>query len=69
MSRLLELMSDVEARKAIAFQSKHNECDGSAGAIGGAVTYSFTPTGLGFIVVLRCSICKQEENVTDFENW
>lgn len=38
------------------------------GAIGGKYTWSFTQTGLGCIMVLKCA-CGEEIDVTDYENW
>ena len=39
------------------------------GAIGGRITYCFTATGLGIILVVKDAVTKQELNVTDFDNW
>ena len=38
------------------------------GAIGGRFTYSFTPTGLGCIVTVKCG-CGEELNLTHEEEW
>ena len=38
------------------------------GAIGGATTFCFTPTGLGDILVVKCT-CGAEVNLTDFDSW
>lgn len=38
------------------------------GAIGGALTYSFTPTGLGVCVVVKHS-SGETLDLTDYENW
>jgi len=37
------------------------------GAIGGDLTYKFTPTGLGTILVVQS--CGQELNLTDYASW
>ena len=37
------------------------------GAIGGDTTYSFTPTGLGVIKVIKCF--HKELDITNYENW
>ncbi len=37
------------------------------GAIGGSTTYSFTPTGLGVITIVKCA-CGKEIDITD-TNW
>lgn len=38
------------------------------GAIGGVMSFRFTPTGVGTAVVVLCG-CGHEENVTDFDSW
>ena len=38
------------------------------GAIGGALTYSFTPTSVGTAVRVKCA-CGAEVNLTDYESW
>lgn len=45
--------------------------DGSfkGGAIGGNFTLEITPTGLGYIYVVKDSYTKTEINLTDFGNW
>lgn len=39
-----------------------------SGAIGGRFTYTFTPTGLGVIVTVKCA-CGAEVDVTDYWSW
>ena len=39
------------------------------GAIGGHLTYCFTPTGLGIIVKVQCGHCKEEIDVSDYDHW
>lgn len=38
------------------------------GAIGGAYTWEFTPTGLGTVTKVRCS-CGEELDLTDYDSW
>lgn len=38
------------------------------GAIGGRLTFTFTPTGLGEIVKVKCA-CGEELDLTDYEGW
>lgn len=38
------------------------------GAIGGAYTYTFTPTSLGTVVRCECA-CKDYLDVTDYDDW
>ena len=39
-----------------------------AGAIGGRLSYQFTPTGLGTAITVKCA-CGEEENLTDYDSW
>lgn len=43
--------------------------DGYNGAIGGALTYSFTPTSVGDIVKVYDSRTKAEYDLTDYDSW
>jgi hypothetical protein len=38
------------------------------GAIGGRLTYHFTPTSIGLGVSVSCA-CGSEVNITEYENW
>lgn len=37
------------------------------GAIGGGITYEFTPTGLGIVTIVRYG--DHELNLTDYSSW
>lgn len=50
------------------FQHDHEKCFKST-AIGGQFTFSFTPTGIGIVTTIKCSICKEEKTLTDFSLW
>lgn len=39
------------------------------GAIGGAISYTFTPTSIGVVATVTHAITKEELNVTDFDSW
>lgn len=38
------------------------------GAIGGKITYSFTPTRIGITQVISCA-CGEELDLTDYDSW
>lgn len=38
------------------------------GAIGGRMSFTFTPTGLGQITKIKCA-CGDEVDVTQYEHW
>ena len=61
--KIKELQKDVDP---------HLTCNGEvpyAGAIGGRLTYSFTPTGLGTIVVVKCGLTDEELDLTEYDLW
>ena len=39
------------------------------GSCGGELTYSFTPTSLGVVVVVRNGVTGESINLTDYDNW
>lgn len=43
-------------------------CKTYAGAIGGRISITFTPTGLGTCIEAKC-ICGEKIDLTDAENW
>jgi hypothetical protein len=45
------------------------EADPYYGAIGGGLTYSFSPTGLGMIITVKETITGKELNVTNALDW
>jgi hypothetical protein len=69
--------TDVEKIKAWCDEQdkkvaqKQNRPDGQAyyGAIGGAYTYMYTPTGLGLIVKIKNNLTEEILDLTDYENW
>lgn len=64
------VIPDEEAQKAGEWLKKHEPIckQKEVGAIGGKYTWSFTQTGLGCIMVLKCA-CGKDIDVTDYENW
>jgi len=38
------------------------------GAIGGRLTYCFTPTALGLVIKVKCG-CGEEKDVSDYDSW
>lgn len=54
--------------KLAAWQEEHMHPGEKKGAIGGAWTYSYTPTGLGTVVKVSCA-CGGEIDLTDYDSW
>ena len=61
----------VERQRGTPAELLHFKVNGETipytGSTGGTVTYRFTPTSLGTIVVVEC--LGEELDVTDYENW
>lgn len=75
---LTELFSPVEFQTFLKWDSNHypkckyyddgTKAESPQGAIGGRLTYRFTPTGIGLIIVVECA-CGEKINCTDFSSW
>lgn len=50
------------------FEKWEKHCEIYAGAIGGRISFEFTPTGLGDIVKAKC-LCGKEIDLTESEDW
>ena len=62
-------LTTIEMEKFKNWDKKHRACRGKDGAIGGRLTFSFSPNGMGCITKIRCSICKKELDLTDVSKW
>lgn len=49
--------------------ASHGGAEPYAGAIGGRITFSFTPTGLGTVTKVTCNICGVEHDLSDCDMW
>ena len=65
-------ISNEDAEKISQWRKRHvPDCvytNENQGAISGLYTFSFTPTSLGIVTVVKCS-CGEEFNFTDFDSW
>lgn len=62
-------LSEKEATDAEEFRKLHRHTNTKKGAIGGNISYKFTPTSIGNDISVRCSICGEEKNITDYDCW
>jgi len=62
-------LNEKEFELAKAFEEKHRHSDVYKGAIGGHISYEFTPTSIGDAVIMECSVCGVRENITDYDSW
>jgi hypothetical protein len=58
----------VEHNKTCKFYDDGTKANPPGGAIGGRLTYSFTPTTIGMTVSVKCA-CGAESNITDYGSW
>lgn len=71
-------LSEVEEKKYREWYKKHRHTcsirknnksiSGPFGAIGGGMSFTFMPTGLGACVKIECA-CGEGIDVTDYESW
>lgn len=71
MEKLTFTLEGKELENAEAFKKKHREscCSKQNLTLGEYWTYSFMPTGLGPAVSIKCNLCGEEENITDYDCW
>jgi hypothetical protein len=63
-------LNEREKESAEIFEKKHLNCAKKhPSTIGGAVTYCFTPTGVGLSISIKCNVCNKEKDITDYESW
>ena len=62
-------LNEEEAKLAREFEREHWHPKVNKGAIGGHISYTFTPTSLGNSIVMKCNICGQTKNITDYGSW
>lgn len=72
----IEMHFDLDEEDKIKFEKWNAVCKKKGciakdtSAIGGRLTYSFTPTGLATITTIKCRICKRELDLTpDPSTW
>lgn len=63
-------LDPIEEKRYNQFLQDHDiRCGFGKNTVGGKISITFTPTGLGMIKVVRCKACGKEENITNFDNW
>ena len=73
-NKIMFNLTDKDYKKINEWREKHDKkCKlyMNDGAIGGRISYIFTPTSLGVICTVECA-CKSEDSkidLTDYENW
>ena len=60
-------LNEKEAEAYAKFQKEHYELHKGIKACGCSVIFTHTELGLGKTV--RCNVCKEHTNITDYETW
>jgi hypothetical protein len=55
----------VELIRMGQFKLKHIHC--ATGMIGGRYSYEFTPTTIGPFIIIKCTTCREESNITNVD--
>jgi len=61
-------LTDEQFDQYIIWQRAHKCTVRDVGAIGGKITFEFTPTGLGVIQMVKC-VCGKTLNLTNTDDW
>ena len=57
-----------EPETATKFAESHKNCR-SRSAMSEKFQYTFIPGGIGTVVIIKCLICGEEKNITDYDIW
>lgn len=61
-------LSPNEYKNIKEFKLKHCSCKKKHG-LAGHYSYIFTPTGIGYVLEIKCNRCGEIKNITDYDNW
>lgn len=67
--RMFELDEEQIEKLRIWLNAQRAKKKGLRTAIGGAITYSFTPTSLGTVVKVHNAVTNEEIDLSDYESW
>jgi hypothetical protein len=62
-------LNETEEAAAKEFEQQHRHPEVNKGAIGGHIHYIFTPTSIATACCIRCAICGEQKNITDYNCW
>lgn len=62
-------LTEKEEKLAKEFRQEHSHKGIYKGAIGGHIDYIFTPNSICRGLVMKCNICREEKNITDYSAW
>ena len=59
-------LNKVEGTKARMFQDRHGHPEKKDGK---GFSFIFSPVGLGDKITIRCNLCEEEKDITDYKVW
>ena len=62
-------LNEKETELAKKFMQEHRHPDIYKGAIGGHMNFIFTPTSIGDACTIKCTICDEQKDITDYKSW
>lgn len=62
-------LTEKEVNAAKLFEEEHSHKGINKGAIGGHIDYIFTPNSIFRGLSIRCNLCREEKNITDYSVW
>ena len=62
-------LNELESELAEEFMNNHRHPEINKGTIGGHINFIFTPTSIGDACTIKCTICDEQKNITDYTNW
>lgn len=64
------ILSEEEEKNAREFMKKHKPCyDTKKTVVGGMYSYIFTPSGIGIASSIKCNVCGEIKDITDYGTW
>ena len=61
-------LSPNEDKDSKEFKLKHCSCRNKHGLVG-HYSYILTPTGIGYVLEIKCNRCGEIKNITDYDTW
>ena len=62
-------LSELESEEAKKFMKEHYSSCNQPTTIGGLFSYIITPTSIGYSISVRCNVCGETLDVTDYGSW
>lgn len=61
-------MNEREEQDYKEFCQKHRDCEFTS-TLGGKISVTFVPAGLGSYISLKCNVCGETKDITDISDW